>query len=332
MTKTEYSLTRITTSRMALPLDLHRGAPHYFRMPEASVITLSFNRPDALRRCLQSLAGQTAGRDRFELVVVDVSDEPVTDILRAFEAEIRIRHVRAVNGGCAANRNVGAHEATAPLLVFLDDDCRAEPGWLETMLEGARDHPGALLGGGVVNSDPGNAVSTAGQVITEAVDAHFNRGGRGATFFPGMNFAVPRDAYLALGGCDASFGTLAAEDREFAARWIASGRSMVAVPGARVSHDHRNDLGGFVRQYFNYGRGAWKLHECLKQSGSGSLGEVLRSHAGLIRQLGTPLSGLDLAMKLKVLPLLFTWELANLVGFAWQGLRSVGGRGTADAG
>jgi GT2 family glycosyltransferase len=291
-------------------------------MPEASVITLSFNRPDALIRCLQSLARQTVEPDRFELIVVDVSDEPVSTIIAEFEASIRIRHVRTVNRGVAANRNAGVAAAAAPLLLFIDDDCRAEPDWLEGMIGCAWANPGALIGGGVVNSHPENAVATAGQVITEAVDAHFNVSDREPTFFPGLNFGVPRDGYLELGGCDESFGRLAAEDREFAARWRHSGRPMVAVPAARVLHEHRTDIAGFLRQYFNYGRGAWKYHECMKVQGTGMMSDAVRSHVGLIRRLAAPMSGLDLSMKLKVALLLVAWELLNLGGFIWQGVVS----------
>lgn len=291
-------------------------------MLDASVITLTFNRPEALRRCLESLAEQDIGPDRFELVLVDVSDEAVTDVVEAFEERIRIRHVRESNRGVAANRNVGARAASAPLLVFLDDDCRAKPDWLGRMVDRAAAHPGALVGGGVTNVDPENAVSVAGQVITEAVDSHFNSGENGPTFFPGMNFAVPREDYLALGGCDESFGLLAAEDREFAYRWRTSGRGLVAEPGARVEHDHRQDLPGYLRQYFNYGKGAWLYHVRVKSGDRGVLKTAARSHFGLLGQLGGPLSQLAPAMRWKVVFLLAAWELSNLAGFTWQGLRS----------
>ena len=289
--------------------------------PEASVITLTYNRPDALRRCLDSLAGQEVAADRFEVVLVDVSDEPVTAIVKEFANRLQIRHVRAENRGVAANRNVGAREATAPLLVFLDDDCCAEPNWLRKMVAAGAVSPGTLVGGGVRNVDPDNAVSVAGQVITEAVDDFFNSGDGGPTFFPGLNFAVPREDYLALGGCDESFGRLAAEDREFASRWKASGRKMVAEPAAIVVHDHRQDLPGYIRQYFNYGKGAWVYHCRTKSHDNGVLVSAASAHFGLLGRLGRPLRRLNFGMRLKVLLLLAAWEVSNLAGFAWQSIR-----------
>ena len=301
-------------------------------MIQASIITLSFNRPEALQHCLRSLAGQTVETKRFESIIVDVSDEPVSGIIEAFEKEIQIHHVRAANGGVAANRNIGAAEARAPLLLFIDDDCRAEPDWLENMLACARSNPGALIGGGVINSNPKNAVSTAGQVITEAVDLHFNAGKKTPTFFPGLNFGMPREDYLALGGCDESFGRLAAEDREFSARWRRSGRPLAAAPMARVVHDHRMDIPGFMRQYFNYGRGAWKLHECISARSDEGIPNVVRSHVGLVRHLATPISRLEPVMQVKVIPLLILWELMNLFGFVWQSILSRRGRWRPDDG
>lgn len=297
---------------------------------DASVITLTYNRPDALWRCLDSLARQEVAAYRFEMVLVDVSDKPVTDVVKEFAGRLRICHVRAENRGVAANRNVGAREATAPLLVFLDDDCCAKPDWLRKMVAAAADRPGALVGGGVRNVDSDNAVSVAGQVITEAVDDFFNSGDGGPTFFPGLNFAVPREDYLALGGCDESFGRLAAEDREFASRWVASGRKMVAEPTAIVVHDHRRDLPGYLRQYFNYGKGAWVYHCRTKTRDNGVMKSAVSTHFGLLRRLGGPLGRLTFGMRLKVLVLLAAWEVSNLAGFTWQGIRPSPGNGETE--
>lgn len=287
-------------------------------MLKASVITLTFNRPDALRRCLESLSRQTLGKGSFELVLVDVSDVAVTEVVEEFKDRVSIQHVLAENKGVAANRNLGARTATASLAVFIDDDCTADPDWLEKIVACADANPGALIGGGVLNMNPRNAVSTAGQVITDAVDLVSNSGPEGPMFFPGMNFAVPREDYLALGGCDESYGKLAAEDREFMARWRLSGRALVAAPDALVTHEHRRDLKGFVRQYFNYGKGAWVYHQRTKLPFSGSMGSAVRTHLALLRCLGDPMSGLGFMMKAKVVLLLMAWEVSNLAGFVWQ--------------
>ena len=260
---------------------------------------------------------QSLDRDSFELVVVDVSTQPVTDVLEAFNSRLSIRHFHTPNEGVAGNRNFGADKARATLLAYIDDDCVAAPAWLEKLVNCAEANPGALVGGGVRNFNPDNAVSCAGQVITEAVDTCFNKGPE-PVFFPGLNFAVPREKYLSIGGCDASYGRLAAEDRDFADRWRQSGSRQVREPGAIVIHEHRTDLKGFIRQYFNYGKGAWRYHALRRLRGSSEFSESIDLHKRLWSYTRKPLSELPDGMRTKVYLLLLTWEVSNAAGFAWQ--------------
>lgn len=283
-----------------------------------SVVVMTFNRPTTLRSCLESLAAQKLDSGNFEVVLVDVSTSPVTGVVQAFQNRMNIRHLHTGNRGVAGNRNYGARNARADLLAYIDDDCIAEPSWLEKLLTSAEANPGCLIGGGVRNLDPGNAVACAGQVITEAVDSCFNATPGAPLFFPGLNFAVPRDQYLSIGGCDEAFGRLAAEDRDFADRWLQSGGRQVRAADALVIHGHRTDLRGFIRQYFNYGKGAWRYHSLRRSRGTGALFDSLKLHKGLRHYTSQPLRDVPAVLRTKVRLLLATWELANAAGFAWQ--------------
>lgn len=285
---------------------------------KVSVVIMTFNRVITLRRCLESMTVQSLDSDSFELVVVDVSTNPVTSVIEAFKSSLTIRHFHTENKGVAGNRNFGASKARAPLLAYIDDDCVADSSWLEELLTCARKNPGCLVGGDVRNMHPDNAVACAGQVITEAVDSCFNEQEDSPSFFPGLNFAVPREKYLSIGGCDETFGRMAAEDRDFADRWKQSGGQQVRANGAIVIHEHRTDLKGFIRQYFNYGKGAWKYHSLRRIRGSGEFSESLKLHGGLWRYTRQPLQDVPARLQKKVYLLLLTWELANAAGFAWQ--------------
>lgn len=285
---------------------------------QVSVVIMTFNRPTTLRRCLESMEIQSLDRSCFEILVVDVSTEPVTNVLRAFEGSMNIRHFHTANRGVAGNRNFGADRARAALLAYIDDDCVAEPSWLEKLVSSAEANPGCLIGGGVRNLHPGNVVACAGQVITEAVDSCFNTTAGSPVFFPGLNFAVPRDRYLSIGGCDEAFGRLAAEDRDFADRWNQSGGQQVSEPDAIVIHEHRTDLKGFIRQYFNYGKGAWRYHSLRRSRNSSAFSDSLGLHTRLWSYTRQPLSEVPSSMRTKVYFLLLAWEMANAAGFAWQ--------------
>jgi len=287
--------------------------------PRVSVIVMTFNRPDSLRRCLASLTRQSLPYSAFEVVVVDVSTPHVDGVSQEFAGRLRVVHHCAVNLGVAGNRNAGVAQSSAPLLAFLDDDCVADPQWLEHLLDALERQPQALVGGRVEHPDPANAFAAAGQVITEAVDAFFNRPGAEPKFLPGLNFALVRDRYLAINGCDSQFGRLAAEDRDFVDRWRLAGGTLSKCPEALVQHEHRSTLRGFIRQYFNYGRGAWRYHRLRLERQPGRLIDEAGLHLEMPRFFRRSLAPLATGLRMKVIALIGVWEVVNLAGFLWQG-------------
>lgn len=76
------------------------------QVPLVSVVVMTFNRPEALRRCLASLIPQSLNL-QSQGVVVDVSTSPVDQVLEPFQHQLRLIHHHTTNGGVAANRNVG---------------------------------------------------------------------------------------------------------------------------------------------------------------------------------------------------------------------------------
>ncbi len=287
--------------------------------PRASVVVMTFNRPGGLRRCLTSLASQSLDPRAFEVVVVDVSTPPVGDVVAAFGERLRIIHHVAPNLGVAANRNVGARMARGRMLAFLDDDCIASPTWLANLLEAVERDPRALVGATVAHPEPNQAAAAAGQVITEVVHRFFNPPDQPARFLPGLNFALDRERFLALGGCDTDFGRLAAEDRDFVDRWRQAGGRLVVCDGTEVRHEHRSSLRGFLRQYFNYGRGAWHYHRLRRERQRGRIWEDAELHLRLATLLVNPILRVPSRLRLQVVLLIGLWQVANLAGFAWQG-------------
>lgn len=92
------------------------------------------DRPDDLKRLLDSLASQTPSP--CEIIVVDASNEPVEPVLRNFPS-LNFRYVRHLPPCASRQRNVGVR-ALAPeieLVGFLDDDVILEPGAMAVMAE-----------------------------------------------------------------------------------------------------------------------------------------------------------------------------------------------------
>lgn len=310
----------MTPESIEEPAGTMPGTEHSGGQPSISVIVMTLNRPAPLRRCLASLARQTLAPGAFEVVVVDTSDRPVDDVLETFAGRLRLIHHVGPNLGVAGNRNTGVALARGTVVAFLDDDCVADPRWLEQITTAVEARPHVLVGGLVENPHPTNPVAVAGQIITHGVDAFFNPPGREPRFVPGLNFAVQRERYLAIGGCDDRFGRLAAEDRDLVDRWRLAGGDLARCRTAIVRHEHRSTVQGFVRQHVNYGRGAWRYHSLRRQRRSGRMTDDVGLHLNLRRHLGPPLLQLPPAMRARVIVLLATWQVANLVGFVSQGV------------
>jgi len=98
-----------------------------------SIVVATKDRPDDLRRLLESLRQQTVTPP--EIIVVDASRESVESVVTAFP-ELRTRYVRHWPPSAAAQRNAGirACDPSATLIGFADDDTTFEPNSFAAML------------------------------------------------------------------------------------------------------------------------------------------------------------------------------------------------------
>lgn len=232
-----------------------------------SVIIPTYNRPAVLMRCLVALSQLTVEGLNLELILINDGGSPLDACqLEALMPKVRI--LEQANGGPAAARNAGIDAASHPHLAFTDDDCLPEPGWLQDLLDGLRQHPDALIGGHTVNLLRHNPFSEASQVVLEAVCRWQNRNPSDTRFIPSNNMACHRAQIKALGGFNTAFTLAAGEDREFCDRWRDAGWPIIQLQDrARVSHDHWLDHRSYWRQQVNYGRGGRILHSLRRVKG-----------------------------------------------------------------
>lgn len=174
-------------------------------VPAVSVVVLTTgDRPEALRRCLRSVADQRLVD--VELVVVTNTDGPVDDIRAALEesgvADSAVVVEPGANLGVPGGRNAGVEAATHDVVLLLDDDAwLLSPIGLVDAVETLEAHPGtAVLGLGIVTPDGervGRHVPSArGALRLEAPPA---------TTFPGGGSLLHRATFLGVGGFPSRF-------------------------------------------------------------------------------------------------------------------------------
>ncbi|MFA5157221.1 MAG: glycosyltransferase [Candidatus Omnitrophota bacterium] len=99
---------------------------------DISVVIPTCNRPVGLRRLLDSLSKQTIRVK--EIIVVDNGEQgKITPLISSFSGSLNIRYFFEPSKGISIVRNKGISVSTCPIIAFLDDDCVAQPQWLEAI-------------------------------------------------------------------------------------------------------------------------------------------------------------------------------------------------------
>src|SRR3989304_7971813 len=101
--------------------------------PMVSVIVPTYNRPDTLKRALESIAAQAY--KRIEVIVINDAGEDVSGIISAFRGQLPVKYlIHNENKGLAAARNTAIKNASGQYIAYLDDDDILYPDHLETLV------------------------------------------------------------------------------------------------------------------------------------------------------------------------------------------------------
>ena len=225
-------------------------------MSGVAIVIPTRDRAADLARCLDAAAGQEVD-DELELVVVDDGSQAGREVARIVE-RAGARLVRAGGRGPAAARNAGWRATDAAAICFVDDDCEPQAGWAEALVRALADGADVVFGS-YLNGNPQNRLANASHTILNCLVER----GRAAPFFSTANFACSRAALSSV-GFDESFGTVGAEDRDFALRLAEAGHDLQFVPEAVVVHRADPTPSSFVAQHFRYGRGAFRFQRLHK--------------------------------------------------------------------
>ncbi len=245
------------------PAPVIDASPAEAARPRVTVCLTHFNRPEYLRRALESLEAQDY--PNYEVILVDDgSTQPAaTAYVDALEPQFSARGwkvLRQDNLYPGAARNNAARHATGEYLLFMDDDNVAKPHEISRFIQ-------------VANRTGADILTCFMEIIETDEPIRDGQDPDGLTIFLGPSLAVAalynclgdtnalvrRDSFLALGGLTEDWGHNH-EDKEFYARAIFQGLRMHVVPEAlflyrsskdsliKVSSDYLNSMRG-LRPY-----------------------------------------------------------------------------------
>lgn len=195
-----------------------------------SIIIPTCNRIDVLTLCLDSLAHYFTKDepvfDRYSIEVIVTADGRVDHLAQLLDLKYPwCRYVKGPSMGPAANRNFGASFAVGEWLIFLDDDCIVQPGWIES-------YANCALFGGVLEG----RTSSIGEKSRFDMDCPINESGG---HLWSCNFAIRRSDFIYIGMFNTSFKYPAMEDVELKCRLDKADIPIFFVYDALVLHPWR---------------------------------------------------------------------------------------------
>ena len=163
--------------------------------PLVSVILPTRNRATLLPRAIRSVLDQTYAH--WELLIVDDgSTDQTPAVIAEYEADPRVRPLRATGAGVAAARNLALAQAKGALIAYLDSDNAWQPEFLEIAAAHLLDRDLDLVYAAIEADDGWRR---------RYVGAEFDFDALAKRNYIDINVALHRRAlYQARGGCDES--------------------------------------------------------------------------------------------------------------------------------
>ncbi|MBX3503220.1 MAG: glycosyltransferase family 2 protein [Alphaproteobacteria bacterium] len=229
-------------------------------MPTLSVLICTRNRPAKVLRAVESVLRNTF--TDFELIVVDQTDDESTRVALAMIRDSRLRYIGTRTVGVAISRNIAIRAARADIVVFTDDDCVCDAGWLAAihaefrMDRAALGVYGRVIPFGSAGRNDWDCLSQAGDLICPAVNQSTTRLVVQSPAIPhltlgaGNNMSFRKEAFHRVGlfmeslGPGSRIGT--GEDLEFTYRLLWHRCRLVYSPDPLVEHDNWLDAGAFA--------------------------------------------------------------------------------------
>jgi glycosyltransferase involved in cell wall biosynthesis len=242
--------------------------------PKASILIPTRSRPGYLDVTLRTIAPQAERQGAEVLVISDGPDEESREVAEHHGA--RMLELPSPSG-LNAVRNEGVKAASGELLVFVDDDVIAPPGWLEIYLRAAHATPDQDVFGGPIRAQlEGGGPRACGREKPPITTLDLGGEDRDVELVWGANMAIRRHAFKWLGGFDETIvGT--GDEEDWLRRYVSEGNRVRYLADAGIVHRRSASdarLTNLARTAYGRGKAARRYDE-RKQMAPSIGGELL---------------------------------------------------------
>jgi len=239
-----------------------------------SIIVVTHNAIDMMRRCMEALARAAISTDYEVLLVDNGSTDDVRSLLAEFSSRMPgLKYLRNEENLCYSDaNNSAAAAASGNTLLFLNNDVFVWPGSIDHLIEPVGDGTSVGITGGLLLYPGISTVQHAGihQMLWGCVSNYGVGGdGRDERFLKlqeifavtGAMLCVQRDLFESVGGFSPAF-RYGYEDVDLCLKVRSAGRKILYVPEARGFHCEsatlrkKRSLEAFEENYSRY-RALW---------------------------------------------------------------------------
>jgi len=288
-----------------------------------SVVVITRNRASRLKDCLTSIVRQTRKPD--EVVVVDNhSEDDTRKSAHLFENDLNLTYVLEERVGIPVARNAGLENAKGDIIAFIDDDCIAEPNWIDSILKAHARYPQiAIIQGKSLNAEQ-STYSRAIQYLhlVYLSQAKIERLGEEEFLIDMLDTknSSLKKKYLDKHGIRFDERFMTNEDHDFGKQFNTKGELTLYTSSIVVKHHHRSTFSSLCRQHFHYGRGRCLLRQKWKPLPSRYSG---KSKNFIVTHLIFPFDELQKAFGRRVLfkyfPLFLLCRWSYYAGLVYEG-------------
>jgi GT2 family glycosyltransferase len=226
-----------------------------------SVAICTLDRPDALARCLASLTNGSAHPS--DVVVVDQSSTAsARPVVEDVNGRLNVEYLVQRATGLGIGQNEAVRHTRSPVVAVLDDDCVADERWIAEvarLLDAAS--PVDVVGGRVLPLDDGGTGRYPVSSRTSTTARGFRDRARPWDVGSGNNFALRREWFDRVGGCNERLGPgspgRGAVDMDLFYRLLRAGARARYEPQLLVYHERKTRGERLARRVpYGYGMGA----------------------------------------------------------------------------
>ncbi len=226
---------------------------------EISIAIATFNRPNYLEKCVESISHLVVPNNCVEVVIVNDGSTQKYNIESLQEkCPFKIKYIEKEHSGICATKNRAIEESSGKFIAFLDDDMLISPLWLVQLMSGFQNEN--IVGVGSTNlTYPDGNYLTQYSDYRELVRRPFkDKTGEILNLLTG-SVCMRKSVLNEIGGFNQKQSdegiVFGGDDVDITWMIRNKGYKLNYVEDAITFHNHRNNIKSFIKQHIGYGEG-----------------------------------------------------------------------------